>query len=199
MDISDRGAAPPTDTRAGAAHRPALLRRWPSLLGLAVATATLAAGADREGLSITVAVAALCYLGAASLGRPWVAWAGVGGGGMVVVASELAGVPWWAGVGVVAALLVVAGLAGGVPRAPLATQAAALLGYGGLAVTAVLVDPRVGLVLAGLALAGHGIWDAVHYRRAEVVPRSLAEFCMLLDVPLGVGFLVLAAVAGPPQ
>ncbi|MFC8907015.1 hypothetical protein [Micromonospora sp. NPDC057140] len=65
-----------------------------------------------------------------------------------------------------------------------------------LAVTAVLVAPRVGLVLAGLALAAHGIWDVVHYRRNEVVPRSLAEFCVLLDVPLGVGFLVLAAVAG---
>ncbi|MFC8907190.1 hypothetical protein ACFT2B_31645, partial [Micromonospora sp. NPDC057140] len=130
MDISDRSAVPPTDTRAGARPWSALTRRWPSLLGLAVATAVLATGADREGLSITVAVAALCYLGAAALGRPWVAWAGVGGGGLVVAASKLAGVPWWAGVGAVAALLVVVGLVGGVPRAPLAAQAVALLGYG---------------------------------------------------------------------
>ncbi len=33
-----------------------------------------------------------------------------------------------------------------------------------------------------------------HYRRDQVVPRSLAEFCMLLDVPLGVGFVVLAVL-----
>jgi hypothetical protein len=34
----------------------------------------------------------------------------------------------------------------------------------------------------------------VHYRRNEVVPRSLAEACMLLDVPLGLGLVVLALV-----
>ncbi|TDC64001.1 hypothetical protein E1258_09315 [Micromonospora sp. KC207] len=197
MDTSHRSTPTSAETPAGAGRWSVVTRRWPSLLGLAVATAVLATGADREVLSITVAVAALCYLAAAALGRPWVAWAVVGGGGIVVAASELAGVPWWAGVGVVAALLVIAGLVGGVPRAPLAAQAVALLGYGGLAVTAVLVAPRVGLVLAGLALAAHGIWDVVHYRRDEVVPRSLAEFCVLLDVPLGLGFLVLATVAGP--
>jgi hypothetical protein len=50
------------------------------------------------------------------------------------------------------------------------------------------------MVLAGLALASHAVWDAIHYRRAAVVPRSLAEFCMLLDVPLGLGAVVLALI-----
>jgi len=53
----------------------------------------------------------------------------------------------------------------------------------------------VGLVLVACTLIAHGIWDVLHYRRNAVVQRSLAEFCVLLDVPLGVGVLVLAAVA----
>ena len=48
------------------------------------------------------------------------------------------------------------------------------------------------MILAGVALAGHAGWDLVHYRRNAVVDRSLAEFCMLLDVPLGLALVVLA-------
>jgi hypothetical protein len=38
------------------------------------------------------------------------------------------------------------------------------------------------------------VWDLEHYRRDVVVPRSLSEFCMLLDAPLGVAAIVLAIV-----
>ena len=68
----------------------------------------------------------------------------------------------------------------------------ALLVYGGLACAALLLAPRAGLVLAGLALAAHALWDMEHYRRDLVVPRSLSAFCMALDVPLGLGAVVLA-------
>ncbi|WFE25301.1 hypothetical protein O7623_18040 [Solwaraspora sp. WMMD791] len=173
-----------------------LLHRWPSLLGVGCAVLVLATGAQRAVLAIVLGVAAFCYLTAAATGRRWMAWVGVGVGSLVVAASEVAGLPWWAGLGVVAVALVAAGLLAGVPRVPLTAQTLALLGYGGLAVAAVLVAPAAGMVLAGLALAGHGIWDVVHYRRDRVVPRSLAEFCVMLDVPLGLGFLLLAAVSG---
>ncbi|WBB96511.1 hypothetical protein O7543_22465 [Solwaraspora sp. WMMA2080] len=170
-----------------------LLHRWPSALGLGCAVLVLVAGAGREVLAIVLGVAVLCYLTAAATQRRWMAWVGIAAGSLVVAASELAGLPWWAGLGVVAVALVAGGLVGGVPRVPLTAQTVALLGYGGLAVTAVLVVPAVGMVLAGLALAAHGVWDVIHHRRDEVVPRSLAEFCVLLDVPLGLGFLALAA------
>jgi hypothetical protein len=49
----------------------------------------------------------------------------------------------------------------------------------------------VGAILASLALIAHAIWDVIHYRRNAVVPRSLAEFCIFLDVPLGVAVIVL--------
>jgi len=172
----------------------AVLHRWPSGLGLAVAGVQLATGADRDTVAIVVTVATLCYLGAAALGRPWIAWAGVAGGSLVVAASELIGWPWWAGLGAVALVLVIVGLLGRVPRPTLTAQTAALLGYGGLAVAALYFAPRLGLAMAGVVLAGHGVWDFIHYRRNKVVPRSLSEFCMLLDVPLGAGAVLLAII-----
>lgn len=56
-----------------------------------------------------------------------------------------------------------------------------MVGFGGLAVVAVVISPLLGLALAGVALAGHAAWDYVHWRRNEVVPRSLAEFCFVLE------------------
>ncbi|MBA9002717.1 hypothetical protein [Thermomonospora cellulosilytica] len=187
METSSSGAV-----RTGAFDLRAVLRRWPSLLGLTAAVLSLATGVNRESVAIVVCVAALCYLGAAASRRPWVAWAGIVGGSLVVVVSELAGLVWWAGVGVAALALVVGGLLGRVPRLALTAQTAALAGFGGLAVAALFPAPRVGLALVGVVLVSHAGWDLVHYRRDQVVPRSLAEFCMLLDVPLGVGAVILA-------
>ena len=189
MSTSTSAAAP-----VGAPRWQPVLHRWPSALGLLGAASILATGADRETLAIAVCVAALCYLGAAALGRPWVAWAGIVGASVVVVASELVALVWWAGIGIAALTLVVAGRLGRASRPALTAQTAALLVFGALAVTALFLAPRLGLVLAGVVLASHAGWDAVHYRRDQVVPRSLAEFCMLLDVPLGVGFVVLAVL-----
>lgn len=169
-----------------------LLHHWPSVLGLLAAGFQIATGATRETVAITVSVATLCYLGAAALNRPWIAWAGIVGGSLVVMASELAGLAWWAAIGIAAAALVAIGLTGRAPRPALTAQTAALLGFGGLAVVALFIAPRIGMVLAGLALASHAGWDFVYYRRNAVVPRSLAEFCMLLDVPLGLAVVVLA-------
>jgi hypothetical protein len=169
-----------------------LLHRWPSALGLLAAGAAIATGANRESVAITLCLATLCYLGAAALNRPWIAWAGILGGSLVVVAGELAGLPWWSAVGITAAVLVAIGLIGNAPRPALTAQTAALLGFGGLAVAALFIAPRTGTVLVGLAMAGHAGWDLVHYWRDAVVSRSLAEFCLLLDIPLGLALIVLA-------
>ncbi|MGH4024346.1 MAG: hypothetical protein ACRDRV_07145 [Pseudonocardiaceae bacterium] len=99
---------------------------------------------------------------------------------MVVVASELFGVPWWVGLGIAAVVLVVIGVLG---RASRPARTSALLGYGGLAVTALYLTPRIGAVLVALTVMVHGVWDVIHYRRNQVVPRSLAEFCVFPDIP----------------
>ncbi|QNP76199.1 hypothetical protein IAG44_41525 [Streptomyces roseirectus] len=177
---------------AGAREGRGVLYRWPSVLGLVAAGLQFAAGVERESVAITLCVAALCYLGAAAWGRPWIAWAGIAGGSVVVVVSEVAGLVWWGGVGGAAGALVVVGVVTGASRPVLTAQTVALLGYGSLAVTALFLAPRLGLALAGLALMAHAAWDLRHYLRDEVVPRSLAEFCVLLDVPLGIGAVVVA-------
>lgn len=169
----------------------AVLSRWPAALGLGVAVLLLATGVgDRTTLAIGVSAAALCYLAAAALGRRWVAWASILGASLVVVASEVLGIAWWAGIGIAALALLAIGAARGATR-PTLPQALALLGFGAVAVTALAIDPEVGLVVAGLALAAHGVWDVVHHRRDEVVPRSMAEACLFLDVPLGLGCIAL--------
>ncbi|UNX54509.1 hypothetical protein MF406_16720 [Georgenia sp. TF02-10] len=194
-DAERRGRGPGGATAvpiAGSWWHP-VLRRWPGAVGLTVAVVLVATGAaDRETLARGVSLAALCFLGAAALGRPWVGWAGIAVGSAVVVASELLGLAWWVGVGVTALGLVVVGLLRRAPLPALTAQSAAMAGFGGLAVAAVVMDPDAGLVLAGLTLASHAGWDAVLYRRNQVVPRSLAEFCMFLDVPLGIGLILLA-------
>jgi hypothetical protein len=64
--------------------------------------------------------------------------------------------------------------------------------YAGLALAALAMDPDAGLAVAGLVLASHAAWDAVHHRRRAVVSRSLAEACIALDLPLGLGLVALA-------
>ncbi len=169
-----------------------LVQRWPAALGLVVAAILLATGAEVQTVALIVAVAGVCYLSAAALDRPWVAWAAIPAASLVIVASKLAGVPWWAGLGLTALALIVAGGVLRVPRAPLTAQTAALLAFAGFALAGLFIAPRVGLAVAGLALASHALWDVIHYRRRIIVPRSLSEACMFLDTPLGIGAVILA-------
>lgn len=177
-------------------RRSFVLHRWPAVAGLVAAALVLVGEADREVPALIVVIAALCYLAAGALGRPWIAWAAIPAGAVVVTVTELLDVPWWSGLAGAAVVLVIGGLLRPAPRAALTAQAVAMLAFGGLAAVALLLEaPRAGLVLAGLTLASHAVWDLVHYRRRLVVPRSLAEACMFLDVPAGLGFVVLALVA----
>ncbi|MHA6626581.1 hypothetical protein ACU61A_14180 [Pseudonocardia sichuanensis] len=168
------------------------MRYWPAALGLAAATFQIVTGVNADAVAITVAVAASCYLAAAAFGLPWVAWPCILAGSAVVTLSEIAGIPWWVGLGSFAAVLVVVGLVRRSPGPVLTAQGLAMLGFGGVAVAGVLVSPRLGLLLAGVALAGHAVWDYRQWRADEVVPRSLAECCLALDIPFGVAAIVLA-------
>jgi hypothetical protein len=171
-----------------------MLKHWPAALGLTAAVLVLITGAGVDTAATAVTVATLCYLGAAAFARPWVAWAGVLGFSLVVVATEMLGAPWWAGCAAVAVALLVVGLIIKAPRRPLVAQAAQAFAYGLPAVLTLFLSPTAGAVVAGLALAAHAGWDLVHYRRNTVVPRSLSEACMLLDIPLGLGVVILALV-----
>ena len=172
-----------------------LSRRWPAAAGLAAAVAVLLTVADRETAVTCVWAAVLCYLAAAALDRPWMAWAAVPAGSVVIVAGEITGAGRWVLLGAAAAVLLVVAVVVGAPRRQVLTQLVGGVGYAGLAFAALALDPDAGLVVAGLVLAAHAAGDAVHHHRKAVVSRSLAEACMALDLPLGLGLVVLGLAA----
>jgi hypothetical protein len=61
-----------------------------------------------------------------------------------------------------------------------------------LAFLAVTLPQPWGAVLLAAGLLGHTMWDLAHLRSGRVVPRSMAEFCAVLDALLAVGVVVLA-------
>lgn len=169
-------------------------QRWPAALGLVAAVAVLALAPSREAVATSVVAATFCYLAAAAFDRRRASWAALLATFVLPFPGALLGTPPWLSLAVAALVLVAIGLFGGVPRAALGAQTAAVVGYGGLAVLGLYLSPGIGLAVAGLALAAHALWDLVHLRRDVVVSRSLAEACVWFDVPLGLGVLVLAAL-----
>ncbi len=171
----------------GVAHR------WPTWLGLAVMAQNAFGLDDGRPQALIVFLAALIYLGTALLGRPAVVWplfgACVAG---VAVLRLLDAEPWPALVGGGVCVAVLA-LAGGVARRPplTALQLPAMLLFGGAAVVAVSLSPVAGSYLVAAALIGHAVQDVIVWRANQVVTRSLAEFCAVLDFTLGVAILVL--------
>lgn len=140
-------------------------------------------GITADAPMTAVGIATLCYLAAAVTGLRWMAWAWVAVGTVLIVVARFIDVPrWW----VLALAGVALAIIGFIRRRAVATpQTLAMLGYFGIAVIALFLAPRVGLALAGLALTAHAVWDVVHYRRDIVVGRSLALWCIGLDVVAG--------------
>ncbi len=167
---------------------------WPIALGLLAAAFAAVAGGSRDTVVTALFVALACYLAAAALDRRWVAWAAVPIASVAVTVGQFLDIDAWLVIGGASVVLVVIGLLWGASRPALRAQSLAMLGYGGVATLALTLVPVAGAVLASLALIAHAIWDVIHYRRNAVVPRSLAEFCIFLDVPLGVAVIVLVFV-----
>lgn len=194
MPIRHADSAAPADIGERRRDRE-LFRRWPTVLGLGVATLLLVTGAaSRETLAIGATAAAWCYLVAAASGRRWVGWAAIPGAFVVIMVSELIGLPWWTGLSATGLVSMIIGLRRPASRAVLLAQAAAFTGICTVAVVALSWDPRAGVVLAGVLLASHAIWDAIHYRRRMAVSRSLAEACLSLDLLLGLGLIAIATL-----
>ena len=172
-----------------------LMHRWPTALGIAVAA--LAAFDVDDGLefaALTVLMA-LVYLGAAALDRRWSAW-------VVLLAGLLLAnfIPSISGIDPSVVLLVAApvflvlGVARGQWQRPggLPLQTAGMLAFGSTVLVALFyVDPDLGGKLVGIAILGHAAWDAYHYLRNRVVPRSYAEFCAVVDLLLGAAILFM--------
>jgi hypothetical protein len=166
-------------------------RRWPAAVGLLGAAFVAIVSPDRETVVISLLVALVCYLAAAAFKVRWVAWAAIPIASALVSAGAFIGIDPWLMLGGASVLLIVVGLALRVSRTALAAQSLAMVAYGGMGLIALTLGPVAGAILASLVLMAHAVWDVIHYRRNAVVPRSLAEACIFLDVPLGVAVIVL--------
>lgn len=182
---------PAMDARSSTRITSLILRRWPAAVGLLGAAFAAIASPDRETVVIALFVALACYLAAAAFEVRWVAWATIPIASALVVAGALVGIQPWFVLGGASILLVILGLVLGASRTALAAQALAMVAYGGAGLIALTLDSLIGAILASLILMAHGVWDVIHYRRNAVVPRSLAEACIFLDVPLGLVLIIL--------
>ena len=170
-----------------------LMHRWPTALGIALAA--LAAFDVEDGLEFATLtlLLALVYLGAAALDRRWSAWVLLVAGVLLTSFPS----PWGIDPSVVflvaAPVFLVLGVARGLWRRPggLPLQTVGMLAFGSIVLLALYVDPDLGGNLVAFALIGHAAWDAYHYVRNRVVPRSYAEFCIFVDLLLGVAILFM--------
>jgi len=175
------------------------MHRWPTALGIAVAAlAAFDLQVDAgfvSSLSALVVLMALVYLGAAALSRRQAAWVVFLAGFAVLVVLPLpdSGIEPSLVLLVAALAFLVLGAARGLLRKPCGLlQAAGMLGFGTIALTALYADLQLGEYLVAAGLIGHGVWYAYHYLRNRVVARSYAEFCAALDLPVGTAILVMA-------
>jgi hypothetical protein len=170
-----------------------LMHRWPTALGIALAA--LAAFDVEDGLEFATLtlLLALVYLGAAALDRRWSAWVLLVAGVLLTSFPS----PWGIDPSVVflvaAPVFLVLGVARGLWRRPggLPLQTVGMLAFGSIVLLALYVDPDLGGNLVAFALIGHAAWDAYHYVRNRVVPRSYAAFCIFVDLLLGVAILFM--------
>jgi hypothetical protein len=197
---TDEGRDHASDDRSPHAHRrwtSFLAHRWPTAVGIAVAALTaFDLRIDVESisfLSALVVVMPLVYVGAAVLDRRRFAWVVL----LVAIAALVLTQVLDLKVNLVLIFLVVAlaflvvGVTRGQLRLPggIPLQTAGMLAFGATALVAFYADPVLGGYLVALALLGHAAWDAYHYLRNRVVPRSYAEFCAVFDLLLGVAVL----------
>lgn len=71
-------------------------------------------------------------------------------------------------------------------------QAAGLLGFGVLALLALLADDGLGRYLLAAGWLGHAAWDFAHHRAKKIVPRAWAEWCLVVDLSGAAAMVFLA-------
>jgi hypothetical protein len=173
----------------------AVLRRWPTWLGIAVAVVVGLDLGDGADLAPTLPAMALIYLAAAALRKPSAAWPLFPAAALVILATEALagdGDATWVFFGLAAPLVAYA-LWPGTRRADrsLLGQAIAMVGFGAVAAVAVGAGDDLGAYLVAAGLVGHAIWDAYHHRVNMAVARSYAECCCVLDAAMAVAVVIV--------
>ena len=185
-------------TSAGGPRARFLLQRWPTVAGLAFAAGYLfRITTGLEPAPILVA-ALVVYLGTAALGRPGAAWPLFFAAAVVIVLARVALPevrPSWALFTLGVALLAY-GLARRALRPlwglPLQTLLFAVIG--GLAAIGLLIGAEPGGLLIASGLLAHAALDVHLLRTGRLVPRSMAEFCVVLDTALAVAIIAVVTL-----
>jgi hypothetical protein len=185
-------------TRSSEAPRrtPSLLDRWPTALALVLAAASLVViiGDEFTDLAAGIAAMACIYMAAYVVGRKLAAWPAFPAVIAVMVGLEIAGVDSLISMTVLLFVLWIAAILRGRTddRRLFAVQSAGMIFFGGLTLLALPMGERGVGVVAGIGFFCHGIWDAYHFARNQVVNRPWSETCVVVDLILAPALVVVA-------
>jgi hypothetical protein len=175
---------------------PAILRVVvPAVAGVAAAIALSFQGSIAPVIMLCAAI----YLFAAVIGRRWGSWVGFAISFVVLAPGVILHNPWISIVllGVIQIALVIVGAVRGTWRSP--SYRLQLWGAILFSILAVVAASGAGLwagIVTIAALLGHGARDLWHHHLDQVVMRSYAVFCGVLDIALGVLVGVAIVTAG---
>ncbi|MFD3810649.1 hypothetical protein [Rhodococcus sp. NPDC058639] len=167
------------------------LRRWPALLALAlvgpdvVAAALGEKGGSAQFLGEALPMLALIYLIMAKIGNRKITWPVVVLVAGTVAVTEVTGIvaPSTLLIGASLVLLGWVMLTGEIDSTPnMRLQVVGVVFFCGVALAGLAVDPTIGVYVIAAGWFLHGVWDFVHIWRAQVVSKTFAEWCGVIDV-----------------
>lgn len=191
-------------TEAALPRRASVVDRWPTALALVViaGAVTVMTLVDREVELFGPAIATMAgiYLMAYAIGRPATAWLAFVVLSVVVSVLqalyrlEVLGIDPAVGMTVVLVLLWLWTVARRrfTDAGTFSVQTAGMVAFGAATLLCAAVQPRLGVLLAGVGFLAHGVWDAYHFRVKKVVNRPWSEFCAVIDLGVGVALIVVA-------
>jgi hypothetical protein len=186
-----------TATSAEAPRRsPSLVERWPTALAVVLAAASLVViiGDEFTDLAAGIAAMACIYMTAYVVGRKFAAWPAFPAVIALMVGLEIAGVDSVISMTVLLFVLwiaaIICGRAG--DRRLFAVQTAGMIFFGGLTLLALPMGEQGVGVVAGIGFFCHGLWDAYHFVKNQVVNRTWSETCVVVDLILGPALVVVA-------
>jgi hypothetical protein len=191
---------PESFVRDSALPRPVswLLRRWPTLIAVALVGPDLIGGANAGGdfamFGQTLPMLALIYLLTAKIGRRGATWpvvlAVVGTVAITLVLDVLS--PSEVLIGASLLLLVWVTITGEIrTSSTLRLQAVGVVLFSAVAIVGLVIAPAIGTYVIAAGWFLHGVWDFVHLWRDRVVSRTFAELCGVIDVLIAVQLVLL--------